>query len=68
MLKNKVDSLEEVGEGPRGGEKKKKTKPNFLRRSKHANKWKMISLVFHKSSKRIVFPDSVGKPLLFSPA
>lgn len=45
MLKNKVDSLEGVGEGLReGGEK-----PNFLRRSKHANKWKMISLVFHKS-------------------
>lgn len=25
MLKNKVDSLEEVGEGPRGGEKQNKT-------------------------------------------
>lgn len=47
MLKNKVDSLEGVVEGLRGGRKKKKTK--FLSRSKHANKWKMISLVFHKS-------------------
>lgn len=44
MLKNKVDSLEGVVEGLRGGGKN-----NFLRHSKHANKWKMISLLFHKS-------------------
>lgn len=56
MLENKVNSLEGVVEGFRGGKKKKKT-TEFLRRSKHANKWKMISLVFHKSKQE----DHVSK-------
>lgn len=61
MLKNKVDSFEGVVVGARGEEN------NFLRRSKHENKWKMISLVFHKSKQEDHVSRFGGKaPALFS--
>lgn len=55
MRKNKV-SLFLGGGRQLGGEKN-----NLLRRSKHENKWKMISLVFHKSKQEDHIPRLGGK-------
>lgn len=55
VLKNKVVSFWGAWEGARG------EKNNLLRRSKHENKWKMISLVFHKSKQEDHVPRLGGK-------
>lgn len=55
-LENKVVSF-------LGGGGARREKDNLLRRSRHTNKWKMISLVFHKSKQEDHVPRLGGRCL-----
>lgn len=62
MLKNKVDSFEGAVEGGTG-----ERKTIFSDTQKHENKWKMISLLFHKSKQEDHISRFCGKaPALLS--